>query len=70
MVTQQWAILVVWKYGGCEYVKSGSRTAVFSSRRKAREMSDFMLGGMADEVQSMNVVQAPQEPALTAPPPE
>lgn len=61
----RFAVLVVWKDGEEEYVKQGlsNRVAVFPSRRRAQEMRDFMLEGMSDEVQSINIV----EPATMTP---
>ena len=51
-------ILVVWKNGGCEWLKEGDRRAVFTSHKAAKEQRDFMMIGMEDEVQSINTVAA------------
>lgn len=55
------SILVIWPDGEQEYVKEGARIAVFLSRKGAESWRDFMLEGIADEVQSINVVPAPKE---------
>lgn len=55
-----WAIKVIWDDGEDEYLKQGSRVAVFPSRERAQEMRDFMMEGMSDECQSINVVPAPK----------
>ena len=54
------AILVIWSNGESEYLKEGLTTdpARFTLRQ-AREQRDFMLIGMEDEVQSINVVPFP-----------
>lgn len=55
-----YAILVIWPDGEEEYLKTGAKpdgkTATFPSRKRADGMRDFMMEGMADEVQSINVV--------------
>lgn len=55
----RYSVLVVWLDGEREYLKQGSRTAIFSSRSRAEEQRDFMLEGMEEDVQSINVVPAP-----------
>lgn len=58
----RFALLVVWKDGEQEFLKegpSGGPPAHFANRRRAEEMRDFMLEGMSEEVQSINVVSHP-----------
>jgi len=55
----RFAVLVIWKDGEEEYLREGSRVAVFSARSRAEDQADFMRMGMEDEVQSINVVKAP-----------
>lgn len=56
------AIKVVWLDGQEEYLKEGDRIALFLSTHRATEMKRFMLEGMSDEVQSINVVPFPANP--------
>lgn len=53
------AIKVVWLDGEEEYLKEGAEPASFVNRARAEEMKSFMLEGMSDEVQSINVVPYP-----------
>lgn len=59
---ETYSILVVWSDGEEELLKHGASPdgdpARFTSRARADEMRDFMLQGMADEVQSISVVPA------------
>lgn len=59
--TGPFSILVVWLDGEQEYLKEGRSTATFPSRKAAEGWREFMLEGMADEVQSINVVPTPPE---------
>ena len=60
--SQRYAILVIWENGEEEYLKEGLvNIAKFSSRQRAQEQKDFMLMGMEDEVQSINVVPFPRK---------
>jgi urease gamma subunit len=52
----QYKILVIWNDSTMEYLKDGRKVAMFSSRQRAEAQRDFMLEGMSDEVQSINVV--------------
>lgn len=52
----RWLILVVWENGETEYLKEGDKLAIFYSKTKAEQTRDFMLQGMEEEVQSINVV--------------
>ncbi len=52
----RWAVQVVWKDGSTELVAQGAVDAIFRTRKKATELRDFMLIGMSDEVQSINVI--------------
>lgn len=51
-------ILVVWKDGSSEWLKEGSRRAVFHGCKAATQQRDFMLIGMEGDVQGINVVAA------------
>lgn len=51
-------ILVVWKNGSQEYLKEGDHIASFGSMEKADSVKEFMLEGISEDVQSINVVQA------------
>jgi len=51
-------ILVVWEDGTEEYLKQGDKDAIFHSKKEATNQKEFMLMGMEDEVQSINVVKA------------
>jgi hypothetical protein len=54
-----YAILVTWLDGEEEYLKeglSGTVIARFHSRKEAKEQKEFMLMGMSDEVDSIDVV--------------
>lgn len=56
------AVLVIWKGGEREYLKEGEQggePARFANRKSAKEMRDFMLVGMSEDVQSVNVVPYP-----------
>lgn len=57
----RFAIKVIWLNGEEELLKTGhsGRVADFPSRDRAEAQRDFMLEGMADEVQSINVVPYP-----------
>lgn len=55
----RWSIKVIWLDGEEEYLMQGQRIATFPSRSRADSQRDFMLEGIADEVQSVNVVPAP-----------
>lgn len=61
--SQRWAVLVVHKDGEQGYLIRGlcSRgpIALFPSREAAEEQRQFLLEGISDEVQSINVVPAP-----------
>ena len=55
------AILVIWADGEQEYLKQGVAHVVrFSSRKRAQEQREFMLMGMDEDVQSVNVVPFPR----------
>lgn len=54
-------ILVVWKDGSAEWLKENSSRAVFRGYKAATKQRDFMMIGMEDEVQSINVVAAKGE---------
>jgi hypothetical protein len=56
------AILVICKNGDEEYLKQGLSftPARFSSRRASVEQKQFMLQGMDEDVQSVNVVPFPR----------
>lgn len=58
------AIKVIWLDGSEEYVLRGicgsGPIALFPNRERAEEQRAFMLEGIADEVQSINVVMAPE----------
>ncbi len=56
-----WAVLVVWKDGNVEYLHEGHRIATFRRRPEANTQREFLLIGMEDDVQSINVVKAPKE---------
>lgn len=56
-----YAIKVIWLEGDEEYLKEGRKTAQFANRERAEKMKSFMLEGMSDEVQSINVVPFPRE---------
>jgi hypothetical protein len=60
-MSDRWKILVIWLDGDQEYLKDGKRpdgaVATFS-REAADRQRDFMLAGMSDEVQSINVVRS------------
>lgn len=60
---QRFSILVVWKNGDEEYLVRGlcahGPVALFQSRESAEDQRAFLLEGIADEVQSINVVSAP-----------
>ncbi len=60
---ERFSILVVWADGVEEYVRQGTRTAVFPSRAHAKEQADFMKIGMEGDpdVESISVVFAPKE---------
>lgn len=60
-MNQQYSILVVWLDGESEYLKEGSHTAIFSSRKRAESQRDFMLLGMEEDIQSINIVIAVPE---------
>lgn len=64
----RFSILVVWDNGTQEWLMEGSRIASFTSRTRAERWRDFMLMGVEDEVQSINVVPSP--PQLTSPKPK
>jgi hypothetical protein len=54
-----YAILVTWLDGSEEYLKqglSGTNVARFHSRKEAKKQKDFMLIGMSDEVESIDIV--------------
>lgn len=53
------AIKVVWLDGREEYLKESTEPASFVNRARADEMKSFMLEGMSDEVQSINIVPYP-----------
>lgn len=55
------AVLVVWSDGGEEYLSEGlsERPARFPNRRDAEHQRDFMRIGMADECESISVVEYP-----------
>ena len=59
-----YAIKVVWLDGTEEYVRDGPTVrglvARFPKKKDAEEMRNFMLIGMSDEVQSINVVDYPR----------
>lgn len=57
----KFSVLVVWHDGEQEYLKQGEKIAAFSSSEDAEGWRDFMLEGIADEVQSINVVPTPSE---------
>lgn len=56
-----YAIKVIWLEGDEEYLKEGGRRRSFANRERAEEMRSFMLEGMSEEVQSINVVPLPRE---------
>lgn len=56
-----YAIKVIWLEGDEEYLEEGDKTASFTNRERAEEMKSFMLEGMSEEVQSINVVSLPRE---------
>ena len=59
MSRARWAIVVIWLDGEEEYLKAGlgpEKVALFSSHYHAGKMKEFMLEGMSDEVQSINIV--------------
>ena len=57
-----YAILVIDKEGNEEYVCDGlgDRPSCFLTKRLAEEQAEFLGMGIADEVQSINVVQYPR----------
>lgn len=56
----RYSIKVIWQDGEEEYLKEGSRPALFANRERADSMRAFMLEGMdPEDVQSINVVPAP-----------
>lgn len=59
----KFAIKVIWLDGTEEYLKTGhsGRVADFRSRDLAEAQRDFMLAGMAEEAQSINIVPYPTE---------
>lgn len=63
-----WALLVIWKDGDEEYLCDGlgDRPTRFVSSARAADQRDFMLMGMDDEVQSINVVPYPREKSASA----
>lgn len=58
-IHMRYAVKVIWKDGEEEYLKAGTRVAIFSAKSRAEEQAEFMRMGM-DDVQSINVVQAPK----------
>lgn len=62
-MAQRFAIKVIWLEGEEEYLKEGEspdgEVALFTSRKRAEAQRDFMLVGMEDEVQSVNIVPYP-----------
>lgn len=57
-----YAIKVIWFEGDEEYLKEGDgdKTASFPNRERAENMKSFMLEGISDQVQSVNVVPFPK----------
>lgn len=55
------AIKVTWLDGTEEYLKAGYKAALFVNAVQAEQMKSFMLEGISDEVQSINVVPYPSE---------
>lgn len=60
----KYAIKVIWQGGTEDYVKEGlgpdACVATFANRREANRQRDFMAMGFdEDEIQSINVVEAP-----------
>lgn len=62
-MAQHFAIKVIWLDGEEEFLKQGEtpdgEVAMFANRERATTQRDFMLLGMEDEVQSINVVPYP-----------
>jgi hypothetical protein len=60
---KRFAVRVTWLNGETEFLHPGVRprgVATFASRFEAAEMADFLLQGVEFEVQSIDVVPAPQ----------
>jgi hypothetical protein len=59
MKPRRWKILVIWRNGEREFVKSGAVDSIFTSRAKAQEMAEFFQQGFDPlDIQSINVVPA------------
>lgn len=56
-----WAVLVTWLDGEEEYLHEGmgDKTARFTTKLAAKEQRDFMMIGMSDEVESIEIVRSP-----------
>lgn len=58
-----WRILVVWNNGNPEYVKAGKSgldPVTFVTRKEAEEHKAWLIDGMGDDAQSINVVAGPE----------
>lgn len=63
-VNQKYAIKVIWLDGQEEFVRegiAGGRISLYSNIKIAKAQRDFMLEGMEEDVQSINVVPYPLE---------